>query len=152
MSNAQRIGILVATVVALVVAFIALNPSDDESDTTANTVPATVAPARTSTAPAATTETRPRPKPAPKVPTIVVRGAKPVGGVRRIEAHKGDRVTFDVRSPDTADEIHLHGYDIAKDLQAGGRVRFSFTADAEGIFEVELEGRGVQIGEIRVQP
>jgi len=56
-----------------------------------------------------------------------------------------------VRS-DVADEIHVHGYDKKEDVPAGGSVRFSFPADIEGVFEVELEDRAEQIGELRVNP
>ena len=81
-----------------------------------------------------------------------MRGGKPVGGVKRIELTKGDRARIEVSSPDTSDEIHLHGYDLKRDLKAGGRVRFSFIANADGIYEIELEGAGVQIGELVVEP
>lgn len=85
------------------------------------------------------------------VPTIVVRGAKPVGGVKELEYSSGDEIRFRVRS-DVADEIHVHGYDLMKDVEAGGTVAFDFPADIEGVFEVELEGRGVQLAELRVNP
>lgn len=83
--------------------------------------------------------------------TIVVKNGEPVGGVRELEYSAGDRIRFDVRS-DVADEIHVHGYDLMKDVRAGGSVSFSFPADIEGIFEVELEGRKEQIAELRVNP
>ena len=81
-----------------------------------------------------------------------MRGGKPVGGVKRIKLTKGDRARIEVSSADTTDEIHLHGYDLKRDLKAGGRVRFSFEANADGIYEIELEGAGVQIGELVVEP
>jgi hypothetical protein len=74
-----------------------------------------------------------------------------VGGVRRLEYDSGDRVRFLVRS-DVADEVHVHGYDVSKDVAAGGTVIFSFPADIEGVFEVELEQRHQQIAELRVNP
>ena len=46
----------------------------------------------------------------------------------------------------------MHGYDIAKDVPAGGSVRFGFPAKLEGVFEVELEDREEQIAELRVSP
>jgi hypothetical protein len=52
---------------------------------------------------------------------------------------------------DVADEVHLHGYDISRDVQAGGTVRIAFRATLPGRFEVELEGRGIQIGDLTVQ-
>jgi len=85
------------------------------------------------------------------VPTIVVKNGEPVGGVQELEYSAGDQVRFKVDS-DVADEIHVHGYDLMKDVPAGGTVSFSFTAEIEGIFEVELEGRKEQIAELRVNP
>jgi hypothetical protein len=74
-----------------------------------------------------------------------------VGGPRELEYDAGEAVRFSVRS-DVADEVHVHGYDLSKEVPAGGTVTFSFTADIEGIFEVELEERGEQIAELRVNP
>ena len=76
---------------------------------------------------------------------------KPQGGVQKLAYKNGDRIQFIVDS-DVADEVHVHGYDIAKDVPAGGTVRFSFPARIEGVFEVELEGRKEQIAELRVSP
>jgi hypothetical protein len=51
-----------------------------------------------------------------------------------------------------ADEVHVHGYDLMKDVEPGKTVTFSFPADITGIFEVELEGAGKQIAQLRVDP
>ncbi len=85
------------------------------------------------------------------VPTIEIRGDEPVGGVQELEFSAGEEIRFEVSS-DRAEEVHVHGYDIAKDVPAGGSVEFAFPADIEGIFEVELEGLGTQIAELRVNP
>lgn len=85
------------------------------------------------------------------VPTITVKNGEPVGGVQELEYSAGDQVRFKVDS-DVADEIHVHGYDLMKDVPAGGSVSFSFPAEIEGIFEVELEGLKEQIAELRVNP
>lgn len=86
-----------------------------------------------------------------KVPTIVIRGGEPVGGVAELEYSAGEEVRFEVTS-DIADEVHVHGYDLMEDVSAGGTVSFDFPAEIEGIFEVELEGRKEQIAELRVNP
>jgi plastocyanin len=83
--------------------------------------------------------------------TIVIKNGEPVGGVQELEYNAGDQIEFSVDS-DVADEIHVHGYDLMKDVPAGGSVSFSFPAEIEGIFEVELEELGEQIAEIRVNP
>lgn len=86
-----------------------------------------------------------------KVPTIVVKDGKPVGGVRNLTYNKGDRIRFKVES-DVSDEVHVHGYDLMKDVKAGGTVEFDFPASIEGVFEAELEGRKQQIIELGVNP
>ena len=86
-----------------------------------------------------------------KLQTIVVRNAKPVGGIRQLTYNKGEQILFKVES-DVADEVHMHGYDIMKDVKAGGSVTFDFPATIEGVFEAELEGRKEQILEMTVNP
>jgi len=83
--------------------------------------------------------------------TIVVKNGKPVGGIQQLTYNEGERVRFKVDS-DVSDEIHVHGYDIMKDVKAGGSVSFDFPATLEGVFEAELEGRKEQILELTVNP
>jgi hypothetical protein len=86
-----------------------------------------------------------------KVPTIVIKHGEPVGGIRDLTYNKGEQVHFVVDS-DVSDEVHMHGYDIMKDVKAGGSVSFDFPATLEGVFEAELEGRKEQIIELTVNP
>jgi hypothetical protein len=86
-----------------------------------------------------------------KVPTIVIKHGKPVGGIRDLTYNKGEQVHFVVDS-DVSDEVHMHGYDIMKDVKAGGSVSFDFPATLEGVFEAELEGHKEQIIELTVNP
>jgi hypothetical protein len=86
-----------------------------------------------------------------KVPVIVVKDGKPVGGIRDLTYNEGERVRFVVES-DVSDEVHVHGYDIMKDVKAGGSVSFDFPATLEGVFEAELEGRKEQIIQLTVNP
>jgi hypothetical protein len=86
-----------------------------------------------------------------KVPVIVVENGKPVGGVRELTYNKGEQIRFEVES-DVSDEVHVHGYDIMKDVKAGGSVSVDFPASIEGVFEAELEGRKEQIIELTVNP
>ena len=85
------------------------------------------------------------------IPTIVVRYGKPVGGVAELSFKAGEDAFFKVRS-DVSDELHLHGYDISKEIEAGESVTFDFPAEIEGIFELELEERAVPIAELQVNP
>lgn len=87
-----------------------------------------------------------------KVPVIVVDDAgKPEGGVKELTYNEGERIRFEVRSG-VSDEIHIHGYDLMKDVDAGGSVRFDFPATIEGEFEAELEDRAEQIAKLTVNP
>jgi FtsP/CotA-like multicopper oxidase with cupredoxin domain len=143
MSNLQRLLLVVGALVVLGAALILASPGgggDDKSATA--TAPA---PAATTTAPAAT-------PPAPRSTTIRIAAGKPAGGIATITAHKGDTVRIAVTSKDTTSEVHLHGYDIKRELKAGGTVRFSFTATAEGIFEMELEETSTQIAKLVIEP
>jgi hypothetical protein len=100
----------------------------------------------------ATTATTPNEfPPPPTVPTIRVVNAKPVGGITKLKFKKGDQIRFRVVS-DTADEIHVHGYDLMKDVDAGGSISYAFKATIEGKFEIELEGHKQQIAELTVEP
>jgi hypothetical protein len=88
---------------------------------------------------------------APQANIVVVKNAKPVGGIKRLTFKKGGTVDFTVKS-DTADEIHFHGYDIGKEVKAGGSVHFKTPAKIDGRFEVELENHKEQIADVEVTP
>ncbi len=81
---------------------------------------------------------------------IVVRAAKP-GGVKTITVSKGQQLQLTVTS-DVADEIHIHGYDLKKDVSKGGSASFVFPANIDGSFVIELEKRAQQIGALQVRP
>ncbi len=85
------------------------------------------------------------------VPTLKFENGEAVGGVQKIEVSAGEQVRFKVHS-DVAEEVHVHGYDLMKDVPAGGTVEFDFPAEIEGIFEAEMEGAAVQILELQVNP
>ena len=53
---------------------------------------------------------------------------------------------------DVPEEVHVHGYDIPKDIEAGQTITVSFKATITGIFEIEFEHSGEQIAELRVDP
>ena len=92
------------------------------------------------------------PKPAPAIVQIpiVVQGGKPVGGIKRATVKK-DRVVVLVVRSDVADEVHLHGYNIMRDVEPGTPARLRFRATIPGQFEAELEDRGLQIANITVR-
>ena len=102
----------------------------------------------TTTTESTTIETTPPPAGPTEIRIVVVNGA-PKGGIVRENVKKGDRVVLIVRS-DVADHVHLHGYDIKRDVAPGQPARLPFKATIPGRFEVELEDRGVPIADISV--
>jgi carbamoylphosphate synthase small subunit len=120
---------------------------DDESAPTTESTTTTATTTTTETT--QTTTTTPEPAGPTTVRIAVVNGA-PKGGIVRETVEKNDRVVLVVTS-DVADHIHLHGYDIMRDVAPGNPARLPFKATIPGRFEVELEDRGVQIADITVR-
>jgi hypothetical protein len=147
----NRLLIAAAGIVVAVVLFLVFRP--DGNDDSASpppppnppTTPTTVA---TQPPPPPTT---PKPKPAVVRVAIVVLGGKPVGGIRRVTVAKNRQVVLIVRA-DVSDHIHLHGYDVMRDVAPGKPARLAFRATIPGRFEVELEDRKLQIADITVNP
>ena len=69
----------------------------------------------------------------------------------KLRFKEGETVSFRVRA-DTNDHVHVHGYDLMKDVEPGKTITFSFPATITGIFEVELEDAGEEIAQLRVDP
>ena len=138
----NKILLVVAATVASI-ALVGCGSNDSESASTDTTT------TETTTTTTDTTTTTEAEKPT-EVKVVVVNGS-PQGGIVRQTVNKDDQVVLVVTS-DIADEIHLHGYDKARDVAAGGTIRLPFKATIPGRFEAELESRGVQIAEITVEP
>ncbi len=156
MGTGQRVGFAVISVVIALVAVIVLRDGTDAETKRADRPPATATATPTATAEATATATpevtaTPTPEPTPEVEVVRFRDGKVVGGLAKLRFEKGETVRFAVRS-DIAEEVHVHGYDVSKDVSAGGTARFAFKADIEGIFEIELEGAHIQLAQLRVDP
>jgi hypothetical protein len=144
-----RLLIVAAAAVVAAGLFLVLRPDDDDSATTGTTTTATTAP--TITEPSVPAPPRPPAPPPPAVVRITVRDGTPVGGIRRVTVGRGRRVTLIVSS-NVADHVHLHGYDVMRDVAPGRPARLSFRATIVGTVEVELEDRGVPLARITTQP
>ena len=154
----RKVALIAAGLGLLLSLFLALRPDDDETagTTTAATTTAvtSTAPATTETEPPATT-TEPPATTAPKPPEVVtIRitvSADTAPEVRRFSVKQGRKVKLVVTSALT-DHVHLHGYDLMVDVAPGSPGTINFTATAPGLFEIELEDRGLPIGELEVRP
>ena len=142
----NRFLIVGGAIVVAAALYLVLRPDDTDE-------PATVATAPTQATTAETTTGPPPPSgaPPPARVNIVVRDGLPVGGVRRVTVAQGRRVILLVTS-DVADHVHLHGYDIMRDVAPGQPARIAFRATRVGTVEAELEDRGVQIATITAKP
>jgi hypothetical protein len=150
--ESRRVPALIALVGVVVAVGLFLVLKDDTADEDSVTTP----PAQTASDGSGSDDQEQKPEQEPKpeepdVPVIEIKGGQPVGGVAEFEVAKGDDIRFTVES-DVDEEVHLHGYDVSMDVEAGGKVEFNVPATIEGVFEVELEHSVVPIAEISVVP
>ncbi|MBV9032144.1 MAG: hypothetical protein JO364_17935 [Pseudonocardiales bacterium] len=92
--------------------------------------------------------------PAPAAPTvrtisITVRGGKASGETGQVMVPLGTPLVVSVSS-DVADEIHVQGYDRKARVPAGTTASVTFTANAPGVFEVELASSKLALLQLRV--
>ena len=164
MSNAARAALIAVGLVLAAGLFLLLRP--DETDDVAEPAPATVAtapaPPRGTLPTTAPLETQPpttqpastqtQPEPTAVNARIEIVGGRPAGGrPRRLTVKQGRTLLLTVTS-DVADEIHVHGYDIARPVSPGRPTRIRFVATTTGRFEIELEERHVLVAELEVRP
>src|SRR3954471_17352675 len=135
---------IAAAILVLAIALLSGSGDDNSSNEKPASQAAATAP-ETTTPPATGTPTPPRKRAVDPGPLLT--GEKVV----KIEVDKGDTVRFRARSPQD-DEVHVHGYDLKKDLPANQTVSMSFKATIDGIFEIEFENQGKQIASLRVNP
>jgi FtsP/CotA-like multicopper oxidase with cupredoxin domain len=140
MTRAQRLSFLGIAVVIAVVAVILLAGGGDETDKASNSAQTTTPTASASASASATATATPKPPPLLQA-----------GKVTTLTFKQGDTVRFRVRS-DKAEEVHIHGYDIKKELAPNQTATVSFKASITGIFEIEFEGSATQIAELKVEP
>jgi hypothetical protein len=145
-SRGARIGVVVAAVAVVVVLFVVLSGGDDSGS---GTTSSTSTPAETGT------PVQPNQKPQPTADVqkfeIEVENGEPVGGVQEISIPKDAQAEIVVSSPDTSEEVHLHGYDVMADLTPEEPAKVEFDATIEGVFEMELEDSVTQIAEVTVE-
>jgi hypothetical protein len=126
-SRAARLGLIAAVVAAAVIVFVVLksNNSNESSDTAIG------------------------------VQVLNVDASdNPVGGVKTLTYNKGDQVELQVNLAKPEEEVHVHGYEIEKPAEHSP-VTFSFPADLDGVFEVEvhrLDKTEGPIAELHVNP
>jgi hypothetical protein len=126
-SRAARLGLIAAVLVAAIVVFVVLRSNN--SDTSKNT--------------------------AHGVQVLNVdKSGNPVGGVKTLTYNKGEQIQLKVELAAPQEAVHVHGYEIEKSA-AHSPVDFSFPANLDGVFEVEvhrLNHSEGPIAELHVNP
>jgi FtsP/CotA-like multicopper oxidase with cupredoxin domain len=153
MSRNQRIALVVAALAVAVVAFVIAQPGEEDDDADREPIAPAAQTETETTTDGTTTEAEPPP---PQVTRIRMENGSVVGGAKDIEVTRGDTVRIVVTS-NTPDDIHLHGYDIERQVAPGKPARFRFKANAEGAFEIESHvaedaGRDPLVARLVVQP
>jgi len=149
----MKIAVMLAAVAASVVALAGCGGDDGMDDvTTTETVATATTDTTTETGPAETTPTTPTtPVAQAKVVTIRVVGGQPEGGIQRPTIEQGEKVVL-VVSSDSGEAMHLHGYNLEKEIVPGKPVRLPFTANIAGRFELELHPTDTLLAVIEVKP
>jgi hypothetical protein len=80
---------------------------------------------------------------------VQVAGGQVSGDTGRVPVAAGEHVTLVITS-DVADEVHLHGYDLAAELSPGEPAELTFDATIPGVFEAELHEAGTQLLSLQV--
>jgi type IV secretory pathway VirB10-like protein len=144
-TRTQRFAFLaIAAVIAIGAVILLAGSGNDEQEADTAAQPTATATATQDTGAQATATPEPTRTPRPQPPLI-----EP-GKVTKLRFKQGDRVRFRVRS-DQPDEIHVHGYDIEREVGPEAVV-VTFPATITGIFEIELHESEEQIAQLRVDP
>lgn len=68
-----------------------------------------------------------------------------------VSVGEGDRVTLNVTSARPV-EIHVHGYDLEREVEPGETTELSFEADKTGRFPMEDHDTEADLGVLVVEP
>jgi hypothetical protein len=148
MSRGQRLTFLgIAAVIAVVAVILLAGGGGDDSGDRSNAASTATPTATEDTGGAAAEEATPTPTPKPKPKPPLLKA----GSEKALTFEEGETVRFRVTS-DEDEEIHVHGYDITKEVPAGETVNVSFKATITGIFEIEFHHSGALLAQLKVVP
>ncbi|HET9944345.1 MAG TPA: hypothetical protein VFR56_01740 [Actinomycetes bacterium] len=116
---------------------------DDSGDAGTTTSPAATSSGSASSSPATETEQ------AVEI-SVAVTDGKVEPKPRRVEVERDSQVRLIVTS-DVDDELHVHGYEIEAELEAGRPTTVEFVADQSGIFEVETHETELELLQLEVR-
>ncbi len=82
--------------------------------------------------------------------SVTVSGDEVLPEMGRVTVDQGDRVRIVVTTDEPA-TVHVHGYDLEKEVKPGKPAMIDFTADTTGVFEVETHDGDLQLFELAVE-
>ena len=82
--------------------------------------------------------------------TVAISDGKVKPKPHRVDVPLGSKVRLQVTS-DVDDELHVHGFDIEEPLEAGRTTMVEFTADQQGVFEVETHETELELLQLAVR-
>jgi hypothetical protein len=91
------------------------------------------------------------PKRAPRDRTVEVSIEDGEMSPAEISVDEDDHVTLRVSS-DKPMDLHLHGYDVEREVEPGGTAKLRFEADITGRFEIEDHESERELGTLQVRP
>lgn len=146
-SRVSRARVLAPAVLAL--SLLAAGCGDGEDGTgPASPAPAATAPTEAAPQPSAS-ETPSEPAFDGTLIQVTIKGGKVTPAPSTHKIAKGSKVRIEVTS-DTADELHVHGYDNTADLKPGETAVVELTATQSGRFEVETHDSGLVLFNLQV--
>lgn len=87
----------------------------------------------------------------PQMFMFTVVDGKRVTGPAVVEVPVNTKISLQVDA-DKPDELHVHGYDLSKQIAPGKIQSLNFLADRSGRFAVELHGAHTELTTLQVQP
>ena len=82
--------------------------------------------------------------------TITAVNGRPVGGIQRPTVKKGETVRMVVKT-NVGTQVHLHGYNIEKNIKKGVPTVIQFVAKVQGRFALELHPMDAQLAQLTVK-
>ncbi len=86
----------------------------------------------------------------PVVISITAVNGRPVGGIKRPTVKKGQTVRIVVRT-NVGTQVHLHGYNIEKNIKKGVPTVIQFVAKVQGRFALELHPMDAVLAQLTVK-
>jgi hypothetical protein len=146
----MRTAVMLVAAAASALALSGCGDDDTQTVTTTESPPAATTTGVTTTEDTTPAQTTPA-TPKPRAITIVVDQGQPRGGIQRPRIEQGEKIVLVIRS-DAGEEVHVHGYDVERELTPGKTLRIPITATIPGRFEVELHHPDVLLAVLEVRP